>query len=301
MHLLGAAIRLELNPGTPRARVLLDIPRWDFHWQNAYTLATPVTAGRATSSASRAATTSASGRTGSTVPERASVRPLGRGHDRRDVPGHPAGDARVGVALRILLVSQMYPGPDDPDLGVFVANLERELAARGHELERAVVDERAGGGRRHARARVGRRPGGTTLPPGRHLRPLPRARRARRRARVTGAARRHGARPGREERRLDPGRGTATRYVVRRAAAIVAVSDWLRVELERAVPEAAGKVEVVDCGVDLERFAPRDALAAREEVGCAPDGTSFLCLGALSERKNVLRLARHSSAGERAH
>ncbi len=44
MHLLGAAIRLELNPGTPRARVLLDIPRWDFHWQNAYTLARPVEA-----------------------------------------------------------------------------------------------------------------------------------------------------------------------------------------------------------------------------------------------------------------
>jgi Copper type II ascorbate-dependent monooxygenase, C-terminal domain len=42
MHLLGASIRLELNPGTPRARVLLDIPRWDFHWQNAYTLAKPV-------------------------------------------------------------------------------------------------------------------------------------------------------------------------------------------------------------------------------------------------------------------
>ncbi len=45
MHLLGAAIRLELNPGTPRARVLLDIPRWDFRWQNAYTLATRVTVG----------------------------------------------------------------------------------------------------------------------------------------------------------------------------------------------------------------------------------------------------------------
>jgi cytochrome c553 len=44
MHLLGAAIRLELNPGTPRARVLLDIPRWDFHWQNAYALAKPVRA-----------------------------------------------------------------------------------------------------------------------------------------------------------------------------------------------------------------------------------------------------------------
>jgi hypothetical protein len=44
MHLLGSAIRIELNPGTPRAKVLLDIPRWDFHWQNAYALARPVQA-----------------------------------------------------------------------------------------------------------------------------------------------------------------------------------------------------------------------------------------------------------------
>jgi hypothetical protein len=44
MHLLGAAIKLELNPGTSRSQVLLDIPRWSFHWQNAYTLADPVRA-----------------------------------------------------------------------------------------------------------------------------------------------------------------------------------------------------------------------------------------------------------------
>ena len=44
MHLLGASIRLELNPGTPRSQILLDIPRWDFHWQNAYTLRTAVRA-----------------------------------------------------------------------------------------------------------------------------------------------------------------------------------------------------------------------------------------------------------------
>jgi hypothetical protein len=44
MHLLGASIRLELNPGTPQARVLLDIPRWDFHWQNMYTLRSPIDA-----------------------------------------------------------------------------------------------------------------------------------------------------------------------------------------------------------------------------------------------------------------
>jgi cytochrome c553 len=45
MHLLGSSIRLELNPGTARSRVLLDIPRWDFHWQNAYALTRPVAAG----------------------------------------------------------------------------------------------------------------------------------------------------------------------------------------------------------------------------------------------------------------
>ena len=44
MHLLGASIKVELNPGTSKAKVLLDIPRWDFHWQNAYTLREPVRA-----------------------------------------------------------------------------------------------------------------------------------------------------------------------------------------------------------------------------------------------------------------
>jgi Copper type II ascorbate-dependent monooxygenase, C-terminal domain len=44
MHLLGASVRLELNPGTSRSRVLLDIPRWDFNWQNAYQLVEPAEA-----------------------------------------------------------------------------------------------------------------------------------------------------------------------------------------------------------------------------------------------------------------
>jgi hypothetical protein len=41
-HVLGAAIRIEVNPGRPGARVLLDIPRWDFHWQSVYLLKQPV-------------------------------------------------------------------------------------------------------------------------------------------------------------------------------------------------------------------------------------------------------------------
>ena len=44
MHLRGVDIRIELNPGTPRAMTLLHIPNWDFHWQDAYYLTQPVDA-----------------------------------------------------------------------------------------------------------------------------------------------------------------------------------------------------------------------------------------------------------------
>ena len=42
----------------------------------------------------------------------------------------------------------MYPGPADPDLGSFVAQLEHALRERGHEIELAVLDRRSGGKRR---------------------------------------------------------------------------------------------------------------------------------------------------------
>src|SRR5438046_1199088 len=51
--------------------------------------------------------------------------------------------------MRILLVSQMYPGPADPDLGVFVRGLEEQLVARGHDVERAVLDRRRRGKRKY--------------------------------------------------------------------------------------------------------------------------------------------------------
>jgi glycosyltransferase involved in cell wall biosynthesis len=79
-----------------------------------------------------------------------------------------------------------------------------------------------------------------------------------------------------------PGIGAATRFVARRAAAIIAVSDYLRRELEAKVPEARGKTEVIDSGVDLDRFT----------VQPAPTGSPrYLCIGSLIQRKNVLRLA----------
>jgi glycosyltransferase involved in cell wall biosynthesis len=79
-----------------------------------------------------------------------------------------------------------------------------------------------------------------------------------------------------------PGIGALTRFTVKRAAAVITVSDYLRRELEAKVPEAHGKTEVIDSGVDLGRFP----------VVPAPDGPkSFLCLGSLSKRKNVVHLA----------
>jgi glycosyltransferase involved in cell wall biosynthesis len=192
--------------------------------------------------------------------------------------------------VRILLVSQMYPGPDTPDLGVFVASLERELVARGHELERAVVDSR-GRRLRHlglafdvARTARSFRPDvvyAHFLVPAGALAAL--AGRAPLVVTAHGQDVTNAVRPGVRE---------ATRWTVRRAHAVIAVSGWLRDSLVEAVPEAAAKTTVIDCGVDLERFAPRDAAVARRDVGWSPDGTAFLCLGSLTERKNVLRLAR---------
>jgi glycosyltransferase involved in cell wall biosynthesis len=185
----------------------------------------------------------------------------------------------------------MYPGPDDPDLGVFVANLERELLARGHEITRAVVDRRRGRGRHVALFRDAARSVRRFRPDvayAHFLVPAGLAAALVTRAPLVVTA--HGQDVANIGSRR--GVGAATGFVVRRAATVVAVSHWLRDRLEAAVPDAVGKTEVVDCGVDLERFVPRDAEQARRELGWEGEGTAFLCLGGLTERKNVLRLAR---------
>ena len=194
--------------------------------------------------------------------------------------------------MRILLVSQMYPSPADPDLGVFVANLEHELAGRDHALARAVVDHRAGGKRRHVDLAL------DTMRAARRFRPdvvyahflVPAGLVAALTSQAPLVVTAHGQDV--ENARANAVIHAATRHVVRRASAIIAVSEWLGGRLELVVPEAAAKTKVVDCGVDLERFASREAAATRAEVGWRGDGTAFLCLGTLSERKNVLRLAR---------
>ncbi len=183
--------------------------------------------------------------------------------------------------MRILLVSQMYPGPDDPDLGVFVAGMANALRERGHELELAVLDRRAGGKRRYAEL----------------------ARRVRR-ARTPDVVYAHFLVPsglfasrvdaplvvtahGRDVRNVGalPGVAALTRRVVERAAAVIAVSDHLRRELEAKLPPARGKTHVVDMGVDTERFRPDLA------TDCYLESPAFVCVGSLTDRKNVVRLA----------
>ena len=89
-----------------------------------------------------------------------------------------------------------------------------------------------------------------------------------------------------------PGITAATKRVVARSAAVIANSSWLAERLCEHVPAAREKLSIADCGVDLDAFAPLDADAARAELGWGEgDGTSYLCLGSLIERKNVVRLA----------
>jgi glycosyltransferase involved in cell wall biosynthesis len=184
--------------------------------------------------------------------------------------------------MKILLVSQMYPGPTAPDLGVFVRGIEEQLVARGHEVERAVLDRRGGGKVKYLRlARE-------TAALSRRFRPdvvyahflVPTGLIGALAGRAPLVVTAHG----RDVRNVGwlPGIRAATRLVARRAATIIAVSDYLRRELEAKVPEARGKTEVVDSGVDLERFT----------VQPAPERpTRYLCIGSLIQRKNVLRLA----------
>jgi glycosyltransferase involved in cell wall biosynthesis len=185
--------------------------------------------------------------------------------------------------MRILLVSQMYPGPGDPDLGAFVQGIERALADRGHEIERAVLDSRSGGKRRHLGLAV------RTARTARRFRPdvvyahflVPTGLSAALTTRAPLVVTAHG----RDVRNVGayPGIRRATRFVARRASSLIAVSDYLRRELEAKVPEARGKTEVIDCGVDLELFRPG--------TGHGQDGPVFVCVGSLIERKNVVRLA----------
>jgi glycosyltransferase involved in cell wall biosynthesis len=195
--------------------------------------------------------------------------------------------------MRILLVSPMYPSAAAPDFGAFVKQIADELENQGHELSRAVIDHRGGSRAKYAGLTA------AAVKEARRLRPdvvyahllvaggvagAIAARIARSRFVVTAH--------GRDVRSIGSmfGIGTLTRATLARAR-VIAVSDYLRRELVAKLPTLDGRVAVIDCGVDLDRFRGRDAEEARRRVGWDGDGPRFLCLGTLDERKNVVRLA----------
>jgi glycosyltransferase involved in cell wall biosynthesis len=191
-------------------------------------------------------------------------------------------------------VTSLWPSPKNPDLGSFLVPVKRELEAQGHEVEVASISRRGGSRTEYARlirdaTRAARR-GRPDVVFAHFLFPAGVAgARAAAAAKVPLVLMAHGQ----DVRNLGsiPGVTAATRWVLRRATAVIANSRWLADQLEQRIPEAAPKLEIADCGVDLEAFAPRDAASARRELGWEGDGPAFLCVGSLIERKNVVRLA----------
>jgi glycosyltransferase involved in cell wall biosynthesis len=196
--------------------------------------------------------------------------------------------------VRILEVTQMWPSPEQPDLGSFLVPLTREIEALGHEVEVASISQR--GGSRSKYLRLVRE----SRAAARRFRPdvvfahflFPAGAAGALAARAAGAplvVMAHGqdvANLGRI-----PGVTAATRWVLGRSSAVIANSRWLADRLTSRIATAKDKIEVIDCGVDLEVFSPRNAVEARRELGWDGEGPAFLCVGTLIERKNVVRLA----------
>lgn len=189
----------------------------------------------------------------------------------------------------------MYPGRTDPDFGVFVAQLERQLIAQGNDVYRAVLDHRGGSRTKYVQL------GADAVRAAWRFQPqvvyahflVPAGALAAIASIVSGAPLVLTAH-GRDVRNIGeiPGVRESTSLAVKRAAAVIAVSDYLRRELETKLPELEGRVSVVDCGVDLDRFRGRDPVESRARVGWDGDGgPRYLHVGSLDERKNVLRLA----------
>ena len=192
--------------------------------------------------------------------------------------------------MRVLLVTQMWPGPADPDLGVFVFDIVRELRRLGHDVEVAAIDRRGGSPVKYARL------SGSAVVAARRFRPdvvfahflFPAGAAgaaAAAVARVPLVVMAHGTDV--ENARRSAGLARATRVVTNRAATVICNSRWLAGRLG----PVRGDVEIIDCGVDLEVFAPRAADAARVRVGWGGDEPAFLAVGSLIERKAVVELA----------
>ncbi|MGE0028601.1 MAG: glycosyltransferase [Thermoleophilia bacterium] len=195
--------------------------------------------------------------------------------------------------MRVLCLTNMWPGPADPDYGAFVADMCAALTRRGLEVDPVVIDHRARGVARtpakyaSLTARAVRHARGADVIYAHYLFPTGAAADlAARTARIPFVLTAHGQ-DVRNLARASVRRATAG--PLRRAAAVIAVSHHLADEL-RGTGLALPELDVVDMGVDLERFAPGDRAAARARLGLPRGGALVVAVGGLTERKNPLGL-----------
>ena len=141
--------------------------------------------------------------------------------------------------MRILLVSQMWPSPEQPDLGSFLVPLTRELEALGHEVEVSSISQRGGSRSKYLRLVRESRAAARRFEPDvvfAHFL-FPSGAAGALAARAAGAplvVMAHGqdvANLGRI-----PGVTAATRWVLRRSSAVIANSRWLADRLVREDP-----------------------------------------------------------------
>ena len=195
--------------------------------------------------------------------------------------------------MRVLCLSNMYPGPSDPDYGAFVATMCDAMSRAGAEIDLATIDVRGGGA-----LRTPAKYGGLTR------RALPLAHKAdvvyahflfptgavARLCRAAGGAPFVVTAHGRDVRNLEHAvvrRGTAT--ALSGAAGVIAVSRYLAGRL-RETGLRLPPMHVVNMGVDLRRFLPGDRQAARARLRLSAHGPLVLAAGGLTERKNPLTL-----------
>ena len=194
--------------------------------------------------------------------------------------------------LRIMCLSNMYPGPENPDYGAFVEAMCAALERSGHDVERVVIPSRAHGPLQTPAKYAGL------------------ARRALTRTRqvdviyahylfptgaVAAACGRMLGRPwvvtahGRDVRNLqNPRIRAVTGAALAGASSVICVSRYLAALL-RTSGIALPPVHIANMGVDLDRFRPADRVEARTRLGL-PSAPMVLAVGGLTERKNPLRL-----------
>ncbi len=207
---------------------------------------------------------------------------------------HDVTDTVAGApGLRVLCLTNMWPGPDAPDFGSFVKDMCAALEARGMTVDVAAIDHRGGGALRS---------------PGKYARLAARAVTRARRADVIyahylfptgGIAALAGRLANRPVVLTAHGQDVANlrRRALRRASApgvagadtLIAVSEYLARELADA-GLALPTVEVVNMGVNMDRFAPGARGEARARLGIEGAGPIVLAVGGLTQRKNPLTL-----------